>query len=435
MSSEWTGTTLGACAEFLSGGTPRTSNPEYWAGTIPWISGKDLKSFYLSDAEDHITAEAADAGSRLVPAGTILLLVRGMTLHNTVPIGVVTREVAFNQDIKAIRAREHVDQAFLSFWLLARRPQLLSTVHAAGHGTGVLASDRLKALPIELPELDEQRRIANVFRRIEEKVAQNRRTGRKLEALVRATFKAWFVDFEPVRAKAAGATAFPGMPAETFATLPTRLVNSELGPVPEGWSFGKLGDSADVNKASVKTGQITGEIEYVDIASVTAGELSGVQRVDFAEAPSRARRRVHHGDTIWSCVRPNRRSYLFVHSPPPNRIASTGFAVISPKVLGAAYIYEATTRSDFVDYLVANADGSAYPAVRADHFTRADVLIPPPLIREAFEAFAMPLRDLIASGNEESGKLASLRDYLLPRLLSGRVRVREAERVVQGARA
>jgi len=105
MASDWSQTTLGECADFFSGGTPRKSNAEFWNGTIPWISGKDLKSFYLNDGEDHITAEGAEAGSRLIPPGTILLLVRGMTLHNDVPVAVVTRESAFNQDIKAIRAR------------------------------------------------------------------------------------------------------------------------------------------------------------------------------------------------------------------------------------------------------------------------------------------------------------------------------------------
>jgi type I restriction enzyme S subunit len=246
MPIEWTLSTLGECADFFSGGTPRTSNPDYWTGAIPWISGKDLKSFYLSEAQDHITLEAADAGSRIVPAGTILLLVRGMMLHNTVPIGVVTREVAFNQDIKAIRAREHVDQTFLAFRLLSQRSTLLSTVHPAGHGTGVLATDRLKELRLALPKLDEQKRIAKVFQSIESKIEQNRRTGAKLEGLARAVFKAWFVDFEPVKAKAAGATAFPGMPPETFAALPTRLVHSQLGPVPEGWEVTRWGEIASL---------------------------------------------------------------------------------------------------------------------------------------------------------------------------------------------
>lgn len=102
---------------------------------------------------------------------------------------------------------------------------------------------------------------------------------------------------------------------------------------------------------------------------------------------------------------------------------STGFAVLSPRVLGACYLYETTTREEFVDYLVANTDGSAYPAVRAEHFVRANVLVPSSAIRNAFEPFAVPLQDLVATGDAESRHLATLRDYLLPRLLSGRVRV------------
>ena len=244
-------------------------------------------------------------------------------------------------------------------------------------------------------------------------------------------FKAWFVDFEPVKAKAAGGKSFPGMPAPAFAALPTRLIDSALGPRPEGWTIGKLGDHCEINKCSVCAGQITGEIEYVDISSVTVGRLDSVQRVDFAEAPSRARRCVRHGDTIWSCVRPNHKSYLFVHSPPENRIVSTGFAVLSPATFGASYLYELTMRQDFVDYLVSNADGSAYPAVRADHFASADVPVPNRPLLEAFESMTMPFRDLIAAGDRESRKLAELRDYLLPRLLSGRVRVKEAERAAE----
>jgi len=155
---------------------------------------------------------------------------------------------------------------------------------------------------------------------------------------------------------------------------------------------------------------------------VTVGRCTEVQRTDFYDAPSRARRRVRHGDTIWSCVRPKRQSYLFVHTPPQNRIVSTGFAVLSPKRFGPSYLYELTTRQEFVDYLVSNADGSAYPAVRADHFAAADVHVPPSEVTDAYDAVTMPLRDLVASADRESRKLAQLRDYLLPRLLSGEVR-------------
>ena len=322
------------------------------------------------------------------------------------------------------RPRE-IDSRFLELYLRSSAGQASLISMTTGSAQGVLNTRSVAEVAVPVPPLHVQQRIANLLGAIDDKIEQNRRTGAKLEGLARAVFKAWFVDFEPVKAKAAGATAFPGMPPETFDALPTGFDDSEVGPVPDGWVVGKLGENAHINKSSVRTGQIDGEIEYVDIASVSVGQLGGVQVTSFADAPSRARRRVYHGDTIWSCVRPNRRSYLFIHSPPSNRIVSTGFAVISPKVLGAAYIYEATTQQEFVDYLVANADGSAYPAVRAEHFACANVLIPPQVVRDAFEKVAMPLRDFIAAGDKESAKLATLRDYLLPRLLSGQVRVGE----------
>lgn len=292
-------------------------------------------------------------------------------------------------------------------------------------GSPIPSTTRAAVNPRELdvPPIETQRAIACILGSLDDKIEQNQRTARALERLARAIFRAWFVDFEPVKAKAAGAASFSSMPQDAFDALPINFIDSELGPVPEGWGVGKLGDCCHINQRTVRSGEIDGEIEYVDISSVTVGRLTGVQRVPFAEAPSRARRRVGHGDTIWSCVRPNHKSYLFIHSPPERRIVSTGFAVMSPGEFGASFLHEVTTQPEFVHYLVSNADGSAYPAVRADHFASATVIRPPKQLRDAFEALTMPLRDLFASAEREAAQLAEVRDYLLPQLLTGQVPV------------
>lgn len=295
---------------------------------------------------------------------------------------------------------------------------------------GVNRND-LHRILVLLPPLENQRSIAGVLGALDDKIEQNRRAARALERLARAIFRAWFVDFEPVKAKAAGATSFPSMPQHVFNALPTRFVDSDLGPVPEGWEVKAPGELCEINARSVRKGEIDGEIEYVDIASVSVGQLDSVQRVPFAKAPSRARRRVRHGDTIWSCVRPNRRSYLFIHSPSSNRIASTGFAVLSPTRVGPAFLYQSVTQPEFVDYLVSNADGSAYPAVRADHFAAAQLSVPSSPLLDAFDNLAMPMRDWIAAAVRESSMLAELRDLLLPKLLSGEVRMNDAERFLR----
>jgi type I restriction enzyme S subunit len=192
--SQWRETTLGDCADWLSGGTPFKGNPAFWSGTIPWVSAKDMKSFRLHDAEDHISAGALGRGGKLVPSGTVLLLVRGMTLHNDVPICVTMREMTFNQDIKGIRAKQGLEHQFLAYWLLANKPALLSAVDHAGHGTGRLMTDLLKQMSVQLPPIPEQRAIASVLGSLDDKIELNRRMNETLEALAQSPFKSWFVD-------------------------------------------------------------------------------------------------------------------------------------------------------------------------------------------------------------------------------------------------
>jgi len=316
-----------------------------------------------------------------------------------------------------------VDPVYASYFLSHPASREWVVRHAVGATMPNLNTSILGALPFLLLPIKDQLAIAGVLGALDDKIEQNRRTAHALERLARAMFRAWFVDFEPVKAKAEGATSFPSMPQPVFDSLPTRFVDSEIGPVPEGWEVTMLGDCCGINEQSIRKDEITGEIEYVDIAAVSVGRLDAVQRLSYEEAPSRARRRARHGDTIWSCVRPNRRSYLFIHSPAINTIVSTGFAVLSPSLFGPSYLHQLVTQPEFVDYLVANADGSAYPAVRPEHFASAPVLRPPIEVLQQFELPTMPGRDLIASAERESQKLAEMRDYLLPRLLSGDVRV------------
>lgn len=316
------------------------------------------------------------------------------------------------------------------YWVL-RTPQYRDYCHGRVTGSASASFSREDFLSYRVPTLTASSRVLTLaLDAMEGKIEQNRRSIEALERLSRAIFRAWFVDFEPVKAKAAGAASFPSMPPDVFDSLPS-CFGEDGNPI--GWTFVRLDQLCDVNARTVRKSEVKGVIEYVDISSVDAGRLIGPTLVNFDEAPSRARRCVRHGDTIWSCVRPNRQAYLFVHSPPANRIVSTGFAVLSPTSVSPAFLNYSVTQPEFVDYLVANADGSAYPAVRPDHFASATLLKPSRSVLDAFEQIAMPAQNLIASLESESRKLAELRDYLLPRLLSGKVRVRDAEAIAESA--
>jgi len=144
---------LGNLVEIQSGGTPSKSAPTFWGGDIPWVSPKDMKLDFIEDSEDHITQAALDAGvSRTVQANSILIVVRGMILARTVPIAVVTRPVAINQDMKALAVKDgRISPLYLFAALRALGRRLLSSVSIAAHGTRKLDSEQLATLQVPIP--------------------------------------------------------------------------------------------------------------------------------------------------------------------------------------------------------------------------------------------------------------------------------------------
>jgi type I restriction enzyme S subunit len=158
----WKASTLGECVSIRSGGTPSKQKPEFWGGKVPWVSAKDLKTHLISDAQDHLTDAGAEQAKMAEP-NSVLMLVRGMTLLKDVPIGFVTKPVAFNQDLKALVANGDIDPKFLSYLLVAKKLQMMGLVNTANHGTGRLDTDLLKGLPVDVPPLPEQRKIADIL--------------------------------------------------------------------------------------------------------------------------------------------------------------------------------------------------------------------------------------------------------------------------------
>jgi type I restriction enzyme S subunit len=143
----WRQVPLTELVTFKSGGTPSTQNPDYWGGEIPWISAKDFTSLRLSDSQLKVTMLGAQSGTRLVPAGTVLLLVRGMTLHKDVPIGLTTQPMTFNQDVRALLPKNGVSPEFLAYSLVASKQRLRQFVDTAGHRKDALQVTSCKSYP------------------------------------------------------------------------------------------------------------------------------------------------------------------------------------------------------------------------------------------------------------------------------------------------
>ncbi len=150
---------LGAITTWPSGDTPDRNNPAYWSGPIPWISAATLRRSRVHDSDQHLTEAGVRAGSKLAPTGATLVLVRGMALHRETRMGMATRPVSFNQDVKALIPKPGIVPEYLVYALQAQSTRMLDLVSSAGSGTGVLDTQLLQRLPIWVPDETTQRRI------------------------------------------------------------------------------------------------------------------------------------------------------------------------------------------------------------------------------------------------------------------------------------
>lgn len=173
--------------DIRSGGTPRKSVPEYWIGDIPWVSGKDLKAPTLDDAIDHVSAEGIEAGSRLAPGGTVLILVRGMGLAKDLPVAVISRPMAFNQDIKALVSRGDFSGKFIRSAIYVHKDRLLAKIVPSAHGTMTLNLNDIETFLVPCPtdpvEADE---IVAILDAIDRKIDLHRRKRAVLDELFKA---------------------------------------------------------------------------------------------------------------------------------------------------------------------------------------------------------------------------------------------------------
>ncbi len=185
LPESWNPRLIGELCEIWSGGTPRKSILEYWGGVIPWVSGKDLKSPHLDDAIDHVSAEGVAAGSRIAPADSVLLLVRGMGLAKDLPVAVINRPMAFNQDIKALVSRGIYSGQFIRSAIYAGKQRLLDKIVPSAHGTMTLNLNDVETFEIACPSNPaESEEIVSILRTLDSKISTHERKRATLQELL-----------------------------------------------------------------------------------------------------------------------------------------------------------------------------------------------------------------------------------------------------------
>ena len=332
------------------------------------------------------------------------------------------------QRVARLRGSDRLMDRFLHYVAASR--QFTDYVLSVQTGTAVphISGNQIREYEFLLPSLPEQRTIAHILGTLDDKIELNRHMNETLEAMARALFKDWFVDFGPVRAKSEGRD--PGLPQSLADLFPARIVDSDLGEMPEGWKAGTAADLSDLNPETWAKGRRPAEMRYVDLSNTKRGRIEAITPYTAAEAPSRAQRVLRPGDTIVGTVRPGNGSYALVSES--GLTGSTGFAVLRPKAAEfTAFVYLATTSADSIDALAHLADGAAYPAVRPEVVAATPIVRPDSKVLARFSSAAGALLRSSAHSEKESRTLVALRDLLLPKLISGEIRLREAEKAVE----
>ncbi len=310
-----------------------------------------------------------------------------------------------------------------TFWQYVRS-------HRTGSVQPNLNATLMRGFRLPLPALREQRAIAGILRALDDKIQLNRRVSETLERMARALFKSWFVDFEPVLAKAQGHG--PGLSSSRAALFPDSLQSSELGDIPAGWSASRLEEVAEHPRRTVSSHEIESTTPYIGLEHMPRKSIALTQWA-MAKGLQSGKFRHHRGDILFGKLRPY---FHKVGVSPLDGVCSTDIVVVTPREeRWFGFVLGHMSSDAFVAYADGGSTGTKMPRTSWDEMARYAVPLPPADIAEAFTAVIRPITECILAAIHESNTLAELRDALLPKLISGELRVPDAERIAVEAGA
>ena len=416
-SDSWREVTLGDVAEIVMGQSPPGDK----------VSGDDGLALLNGPTEfgaSHPTPVQFTIDARkFAQPGDILFCVRGST---TGRMNWADQEYAIGRGVAAIRHKnDSILQPFVRGVIELGLTELLA--QATGSTFPNVSAQQLAEIPYPSLDEDEQRAIAHVLGTLDDKIELNRRMNETLEAMARALFKSWFVDFDPVRAKMEGrwrrGESLPGLPAEHCDLFPVRLVDSELGEIPEGWEVKELGEVAKQRRSGIRPEEIDAESPYIALEHMPKRCIALTQWSN-ADGLASGKLKFEQGDILFGKLRPY---FHKVGVAPLDGVCSTDIVVVQPKSnLWSGFVLGHISSAEFVDYTNATSTGTRMPRTNWADMASYKIALPSIEVSKAFTRLVEPCVNRIVSAVHESRSLAAQRDALLPRLVSGEMRVTEA---------
>ncbi len=439
---KWSKISVSKVVNIVIGGTPSRNVAEYWHGDIPWATAKDVAnvpSRYLDQVQEFITKEGLRSSStKLAPKGTLVITARG----TVGALAQLSRKMAFNQTCYALLPKSGLDNNYLFYALKGTRAEMQALTYGTVFET--ITRRTFDNWIVPLPPLPEQCAIAHILGTLDDKIELNRRMNETLEEMARALFKSWFIDFDPVHAKAtlrrhAAAPITPppggsdwtverarayldGMDPGIAALFPDSFVDSGLGEVPAGWEVGKLGDIAEHPRRGVQPNDINLETPYIALEHMPKRCIA-LSEWGTAASVGNNKYEFRQGEFLFGKFRPY---FHKVGIAPVGGVCSTDIVVVASNAnLWSSFVLFCISSDEFIAYTDQTSTGTRMPRTSWKTMGQFEICLPTESIAAPFQKVAQPMIDRIVANCHESRTLAILRNTLLPKLTSGEIRVGE----------
>lgn len=427
----WQQKTLEDCMEAII--DYRGKTPEKTSFGIPLITAKIVKDGQINNIQEYIAIKDYDSWMRrgLPEPGDIVMTTEA-------PLGEIAqldnRKVALGQRLITLRGNPTIlNNNYLKFLMQSSFVQ--NQLHERATGTTVLGikQSELRKINLVIPPLSEQKAIAHILSSLDDKIELNRQMNETLEAMARAIFKSWFVDFDPVHAKKEGRQP-AGMDATTADLFPDEFKESSLGLIPKGWKVSTIGESVKIVGGSTPSTKNPdywegGTIHWTtpkDLSSLSTPVLLNTERkITELGLKQISSGLLPKGTLLLSSRAPI--GYLAI-SEIPVAINQGYIGMICDKGLPNYYILNWTREN--IATIIGRANGTTFLEISKSNFRPIELVIPDIKILDVFIKQVERLYQMIVNNLQESHTLATLRDTLLPKLMSGEIRVKEAEKII-----
>lgn len=411
---EWDVMMIQDVAEVVSGATPKTKVPEYWDGNIAWITPKDLSNHterYIYRGDRMITDKGLkNSSAKLLPKGSVLFSSRA-------PIGytaIAAQELCTNQGFKSmICKQELLDNNFMFYMMNCKKNEIENI--AGGSTFKEVSGKTVKEFKIPIPPLDEQRVIAKVLSDLDEKIETNNKMNKKLEEMAKAIFKQWFVDFE-----------FPNEDGKPYKSSGGEMVGSELGTIPKGWEVDSLSNLVK-EVITGKTPSTKKSENYGDkYPFVTIPDMHNKVFVTRTERylsedghKLQEKKLIPKNSIMVSCIATVGLVSISSEAVHTNQQINS---IIPNSIEEVFYFYEYLKLMEDRLKRIGSA-GSATLNVNKSEFEKVKYIYPNSRIINKYNNTIKNIYEKIKLNEIENNRLAQLRDTLLPKLMSGEIRV------------